>query len=108
VLLALAQSAAVPAMASAIADCFSPTHLAYDSKRQLFAASVVFGKGEQPSGMFCYDPNRDTWHEIEPANPIPPHRSWFGWTKLCYDTQDDCFIGMIGDRFFAFRYMPPG
>jgi hypothetical protein len=93
-----------------LADCptaFYATHLAYDSKRQLFVAAVVFDKGEQPSGIFCYDPNRDAWHEIKPANPIPPHRSWFGWTKLCYDAQDDCLIGMIGDKFYAFRYVPP-
>ena len=61
-----------------LADCptaFYATHLAYDSKRQVFVAAVVFNKGEQPSGMFCYDPNKDAWSEIKPTNPIPPHRS---------------------------------
>jgi hypothetical protein len=93
-----------------LADCptaFYATHLGYDSKRQLFVAAVVFNKEEQPSGMFCYDPNKDAWHEIKPANPIPAHRGWFGWTKLCYDSQHDCSIGMIGDKFYAFRYVPP-
>jgi hypothetical protein len=93
-----------------LADCptaFYATHLAYDSKRHLFVAAVDFNKKEQPSGMFCYDPNKDVWSEIKPANSIPPHRGWFGWTKLCYDSQHDCFIGMIGDKFYAFRYLPP-
>ena len=57
--------------------------------------------------MAGYDPNKNAWHEIKPANAIPPHRGWFGWTKLCYDSHDDCFIGMIGDKFYAFRYVPP-
>jgi hypothetical protein len=26
---------------------------------------------------------------------------------VCYDSQDDCLIGMIGDKFYAFRYVPP-
>lgn len=89
-----------------LADCptaFYATHLAYDSKRQLFVAVVVYNKGEQPSGMFAYDPHKNAWHEIEPANPIPPHKSWFGWMKLCYDAQHDCLIGMVNDKFYAFR-----
>jgi hypothetical protein len=92
-----------------LADCptaFYSTHLAYDGKRQLFFAVVVFNKHEQPSGMFCYDPKKDAWHEIKPQNPIPPHNSWFGWMKLCYDTEHDCLIGMIRDKFYAFRYEP--
>lgn len=82
------------------------SHLAYDSKRQLFVAVAVFNKEEQRSGMFCYDPAKDAWHEIKPANPIPPHKGWFGWMKICYDSHHDCFIGMIGDKLFAFRYEP--
>jgi hypothetical protein len=82
------------------------SHLAYDSKRRLFVAVAVFNKQEQRSGMFCYDPARNSWHEIEPANPIPPHKSWMGWMKLCYDGQHDCFIGMIADKLYAFRYEP--
>jgi hypothetical protein len=82
------------------------SHLAYDRKRQVFLAVAVFNKGEQRSGMFCYDPNKDAWQEIKPANPIPPHKSWMGWMKLCYDAHHDCFIGMSGDKFYAFRYEP--
>jgi hypothetical protein len=92
-----------------LADCptaFYATHLAYDSKRRLFVAIADFNKHEQPSGMFCYDPNRDAWYEIHPKNPIPPHDSWFGWMKLCYDSHDDCFIGLIREKFHAFRYVP--
>jgi hypothetical protein len=94
-----------------LADCpsaFYATHFAYDSKRRLFIAVVVFNKQQQPSGMFCYDPTKDSWHEIQPKNPIPPHDSWFGWMKLCYDPQHDCLIGMIRERFYAFRYVPAG
>lgn len=89
-----------------LADCptaFYATHLAYDNKRQLFAAVVVYNKGEQPSGMFAYDPHKNAWQEIKPANPIPPHKNWFGWMKLCYDARHDCLIGMVNERFFAFR-----
>lgn len=82
------------------------SHLAYDAKRQLFVCVADFNKQEQRSGMFCYDPNKDAWHEIKLANPIPPHTGWMGWMKMCYDSQHDCFIGMIGDKFYAFRYDP--
>lgn len=83
------------------------SHLAYDSKRQLFVAVADFNKREQPSGVFCYDPKKNAWHEIKGENPIPPHTSWFGWMQLCYDPDRDCFIGKVRDRFFAFRYEPP-
>jgi hypothetical protein len=92
-----------------LADCptaFYATHLAYDSKRRLFVAVVVFRDREQPSGMFCYDPHRDAWRPIKPENPIPPHNSWFGWMQLCYDAEHDCLIGKVRDRFYAFRYEP--
>jgi hypothetical protein len=82
------------------------SHLALDSRRQLFFAVADFNKREQPSGMFAYDPKGDFWHEIQPANGIPPHTGWFGWMKLCYDAHHDCLIGMIGARFFAFRSVP--
>jgi hypothetical protein len=82
------------------------SHLAYDSKRQHFVAVANFNKKEQHSGMFCYDPRKDAWKEIMPANEIPPHKSWMGWMKLCYDARHDCFIGMISDKFYAFRYEP--
>ena len=35
------------------------SHLAYDRKRELFFTVAVFDKGEQPSGMFAYDPSKD-------------------------------------------------
>lgn len=82
------------------------SHLAFDSKRRLFVAVAVFNKQEQRSGMFCYDPLKDAWSEIKPANPIPPHKSWMGWMKLCYDSHNACFIGMIGDKLYAFRHEP--
>ena len=82
------------------------SHLAFDSKRKLFLIVAVFNKQEQRSGMFAYDPLKDAWHEIKPANPIPPHKSWMGWMKLCYDSHNDCLIGMIGDKLYAFRHEP--
>jgi len=85
---------------------FYSTHLAHDPKHDLFFAVAVFNKGEQPSGMFAYDPNKDAWKKIETANPIPPHNNWFGWMKLCYDRQHHCLIGMVNEKFFAFRYVP--
>src|SRR5262249_18315613 len=85
---------------------FYASHLAHDSKRDLFVAVAVFDKGEQPSGMFVYDPTADSWRRIKPANDIPPHKSWFGWMKLCYDSHNDCFVGMIREKFYAFRHVP--
>jgi hypothetical protein len=92
-----------------LADC--PTalyeaHLAYDQKHEVFVTAAVFGKGEQPSGMFCYDPKKDAWHEIKSENAIPPYKNWFAWVQLCYDAQHECFIGKVNDKFFAFRYEP--
>jgi hypothetical protein len=80
------------------------THLAFDSKRNLFFTVAVFEKGEQPSGMFAYDPKKDEWKEVKPRNPIPPHRGWMGWMQLCYDTEHDFLIAKVNDRFFAYRY----
>lgn len=80
--------------------------LAYDSKRALFFTVAVFDKKEQPSGMYCYDPKKDAWREAKPANAVPPHKSWFGWMLLCYDSHNDCLIGKVRDRFYAFRYAP--
>ena len=85
---------------------FYACHLAYESKHQLFIAVADFNKKEQPSGMFAYDPKNDAWEEIKPANAIPPHNDWFGWMKLCYDSHDDCLIGMIREKLFAFRHVP--
>jgi hypothetical protein len=53
------------------------SHLAFDSRRQLFFEVADFNKKEQPSGMFAYDPKEDCWHEIKPANGIPPHHVVF-------------------------------
>jgi hypothetical protein len=92
-----------------LASCptaFYESHLAYDHKREVFIAVAVFGKNEQPSGMFCYDPKKDAWHEIKPANAIPPHNNWFGWMQLCYDSHHDCFVGKVNERFYAFRFVP--
>jgi hypothetical protein len=85
---------------------FYSSHLAYDSKHKVFVAVAVFDKGEQPSGMFCYDPAKDAWSEIKPKNAIPPHKNWFGWMQLCYDAHHGCFIGKVNEQFFAFRYEP--
>jgi len=93
---------------SKLADC--PTALcrgamAYDSKRDLFVVAVAY-KGEeveQPPGMFAYDPKKDSWQEIKPANPVPMEK---GWMPLCYDAAHDCLIGMVGTTFYAFRYVP--
>ena len=82
------------------------SHLAYDAKRKLFFTVAVFNKQEQRSGMFAFDPRQNTWQEVKPAGGIPPHRSWFGWMQLCYDSHHDCLIGKISDKFFAFRYEP--
>ncbi len=82
------------------------SHLAYDSKLRVFVAVAIFNKEEQPSGMFYYDPKKDVWGEIRPKNPVPPHNNWFGWTKICYDPDHDCLIGMIRDKFYAFHYVP--
>jgi hypothetical protein len=83
---------------------FYESQLAYDSKRDQFVTVAVFNKKEQPSGMFRYDPKNNTWHEITPANAIPPHTSWHGWMKLCYAADCDCFIGIVRDKIFAFRH----
>jgi hypothetical protein len=84
---------------------FYESHLAYDRKRALFVAVAVFAKKEQPSGKFCYDPNKNAWHEIKPTNAILPHNTWFGWMQLCYDSHHDCLIGKVNERFFAFRHV---
>jgi hypothetical protein len=85
---------------------FYESQLAFDSKREVFVTVAVFNKKEQPSGMFAYDPKKNAWHEIKPANAIPPHTSWHGWMKLCYAADQDCFIGMLRDKIYAFRFEP--
>lgn len=92
-----------------LADC--PTalyegHLAYDSKHELFVTAATYEKGDQPSGIFAFDPKKDTWQKIESANPIPPFKNWFCWVQLCYDSHHDCFIAKVNERFYAFRYVP--
>lgn len=85
---------------------FYATHLAYDSKRDMFFAAAVFDQKEHPSGMFRYDPKGNAWSEVKLASPIPPYKNWFGWTQMCYDSHDDCLIGKVNDKFFALRYVP--
>ena len=87
---------------------FYQSQLAFDSKREVFVTVAVFNKKEQPSGMFSYDPKKNSWREIKPSNAIPPHTSWHGWMKLCYAADYQCFIGMIRDQIYAFRYAPAG
>ncbi len=91
-----------------LADC--PTALcrgalAHDTRRDLFLTAVMLtGKGvEQPSGVFAYDPAKDAWREVKSANPVPIKN---GWMPLCYDAGHDCFIGLAGTTFAAFRYVP--
>jgi hypothetical protein len=72
----------------------------------LFIAVAVFDKGEHPSRIFAYDPKKDAWHEIKSTNAIPPHKSWFGWMQLCYDTHNECLIGKVSAKFFVFRHIP--
>lgn len=85
---------------------FYESQLAYDSKREVFVTVATFNKKEQPSGMWSYDPKKNAWAEIKPANAIPPHNGWHGWMKLCYASEHDCFIGMIRDKIYAFRHDP--
>src|SRR5262249_35466791 len=79
-------------------------HWTKDSKRQLFLTVAVFNQLEHRSGMLCYELRKDAWQEVQPANPIPSHQGWMGWMKLCYDPHHDCFLGLIEDMFYAFRY----
>jgi hypothetical protein len=93
-----------------LADCPVPLyegHLAFDAKNGLFITATAFAKGSQPSGMFAYDPKKDTWQEIKPANAIPRTTSWFGWLQLCYDSHHDCLIAKVDEKFYAFRLVPP-
>lgn len=92
-----------------LADC--PTalyegHLAFDARHKLFFTAAVYERGEQPSGMFAYDPRKDAWQEIQSANAIPATKSWFRWLQMCYDAEHECLIGKLGDQFYAFRYAP--
>ncbi len=85
---------------------FYEANLAYDSKRELFVAATAFDKGQQPSGVWSYDPRKDAWQEVRSVNPPPSSRSWFSWVQLCYDPEHDCLIGKVRDRFYAFRHAP--
>ena len=44
--------------------------------------------------------------EIKSANPIPASKNWYCWLQLCYDSHNDCLIGKVNEKFFAFRYVP--
>ena len=92
-----------------LADCptaLYESHLAFDSKRELFFTAAVYSKEEQPSGIFAYDPKKDTWSEIKSENKVPASGNWFSWVQLCYDSDHDCLIGKVNERFYAFRYVP--
>jgi len=82
------------------------SHLAYDSKRDLFFCAAAFNKKEQSSGMFAYDPKANAWSEVKPEGGLPPHTGWFGWTQMCYDSTNDCLVAKVGDTFFAYRSHP--
>lgn len=91
-----------------LADC--PTALcragmAHDTRRDLFfMAATLKGDGvQQPSGLFAYDPTTDAWREIKSSNPVPMVQ---GWMPLCYDSANDCLVGMAGTAFYLFRYAP--
>jgi hypothetical protein len=93
-----------------LADCPIPlyeAHLAFDAKRELFLTAAVFWKGDHASGVYAYDPRKDAWQEIKSANAVPASNNWFSWVQLCYDSQHDCLISKVGDKFYAFRYVPP-
>jgi hypothetical protein len=85
---------------------FYEAHLAYDSKRELFIAATSFDKGEQQSGVWCYNPKKDAWQEIKSTNALPSSKSWFSWIQMCYDPDHDCCIAKVRDRFYAFRAVP--
>ena len=93
---------------SKLADC--PTALcrgalAYDGKRDRFLVAVSLkGEGvEQPSGVFAYDPTKDVWQAVKSENAVPMEN---GWMPLCYDSSNDCLIGLAGNSFYAFRHAP--
>jgi hypothetical protein len=79
--------------------------MAYHSAATAFLL-ILAGTGfaQQPVELAKLPAN--SWVEIKPQNPIPPHTSWMGWMQLCYDPDDDCFIGKIREKFYAFRYEP--
>lgn len=87
--------------------CSAP--LAYDSKHDVFLMAFAAEGSDEPSGVFCYDPRKDTWSEVKTANPVPAPdgAKWCGWLKMCYDPDHDCFVGMLNqNRFYLFRYVP--
>jgi hypothetical protein len=62
---------------------------------------------DMPAGTFCYDPKKDQWSEVKTANSVPASGNWYGWIRMCYDSDLDCFVGLvIYDQFCAFKYVP--
>ena len=58
-------------------------------------------------GTFCFDPKTNAWKEIKTTNPTPASGNWNGWLRTCYDSEHDCFVGMvIYDQVYLFRYAP--
>lgn len=96
-------------MVKRLADCPTPLyegHLAYDSKHKLFFTAATYWKGDQPGGVFAYDPANDEWREIKAANAVPTSGNWFGWVQVCYDSGHDCLVGKVRNKFYAFRHAP--
>jgi hypothetical protein len=93
-------------------------HLAYHPKLDVFLMANVAATDTKPGGTFFYDPKKDTWQQIKTTNPIPVPRdrpdSWYGWVRMCYCADYDCFIGLSADRdpktgegeFYALKYVP--
>ena len=41
------------------------------------------------------------------ANPTLASSNWLFWVQPCHAADRDCLIGKIGQKFYAFRYVPP-
>jgi hypothetical protein len=92
-----------------LADCPIPlyeAHLAFDTKNKLFFTAASFWKGDHPSGVYVYDPAKDAWKAVKSKNPVPTSNNWFSWVQLCYDADHGCLIGKVGEKLYAFRYVP--
>jgi hypothetical protein len=82
-------------------------NLAYDSKHDVFMFACTMQYKDMPAGTFCYDPKKDQWSEVKTANSVPASGNWYGWIRMCYDSDLDCFVGLvIYDQFCAFKYVP--
>lgn len=97
---------------SKLADCPAPlcrAALAYDLKRDLFFTVINFESksGAQPAGVFSYDPKKDAWHEVKCTNAIPLKKAYMNaWMPICYDSANDCLLGISGESFCAIHCVP--